>query len=373
MNKLLAKSWRFIKRIPWLLVLFVFILAGAGLAMLYSAAGGSMHPWAEAQLIRLIGGVFVMFVVALLPLQCWSLMAFLVYAGALALLVIVEVSGHIGMGAQRWIDLGGIHLQPSEVMKIGVILALARYFQSFPPVRYQSPRYLLVPLILLAVPVVLILRQPNLGTASLLIGMAVWVMFAAGVHRRYFVIGAVFVLVSAPIGWQFLHEYQQQRVMTFLNPSADPLGSGYNISQSIIAIGSGGMTGKGWLDGSQTQLNFLPEKQTDFIFTVLAEEFGLVGGASLILLYTLLILYIMRMAQGSVSLFGRLVCHGVAVMLCLHMFINIGMVMGLLPVVGIPLPLLSYGGSVLLSVLTGIGLVMNSWIHRDEKLGGWRL
>jgi rod shape determining protein RodA len=284
------------------------------------------------------------------------------------LLIAVEVMGHIGMGAQRWISLGGVKLQPSELAKLTVILALARYFHHFPPSKYTGVHYLLLPAVLLAIPVVLILKQPNLGTATLLSGIAVWMLFAAGVHWRYFAIGLVCLAVALPVGWQHMHDYQKRRVMTFLDPESDPLGAGYNITQSMIAIGSGGLAGKGLMQGSQTQLDFLPEKQTDFIFTVLSEEFGFMGGALLILSFTAMVLYIIGIGYRSVSLFGTLVAHGIAAMLTLHLFINVGMVMGILPVVGIPLPLFSYGGSIMISILCAYGFAMNAWVYRDTRL-----
>ncbi|NET71213.1 MAG: rod shape-determining protein RodA [Sphaerospermopsis sp. SIO1G2] len=360
-------------RLPWPLLLMVTGLATIGFTMLYSAAGGDLSHWAQPQMMRFGAGFVMMIIIAVLPNSIWLRYAYVIYGCVMLLLLYVEISGHIGMGAQRWINLGFMTLQPSEIAKIATILALARYFHHFPPLRYTTLYYLAAPLALILLPVSFILKQPNLGTATLLSGIAAWMMFAAGVHRRYFIIAVLAVLAATPVVWQSLHAYQKQRVMTFLNPSEDPLGSGYNIAQSIIAIGSGGMSGKGLMHGSQTQLDFLPEKQTDFIFTVLAEEFGFMGGSGVIGIYTLMILCIIGIAYHSNSLFGRLVAHGVAAMLCLHLFINIGMVMGLLPVVGIPLPLLSYGGSIMISVLAACGLAMNSWVYRAEKLGNSRI
>jgi rod shape determining protein RodA len=368
MNPLISYVLRGIQQLPLLLVTMVIALSCVGFTMLYSAAGGHLMPWAFPQIARFILGFGLMITIAIAPLRFWMRYAYWIYGLVLLLLVVVEFKGHIGMGAQRWIDLGGFKLQPSELAKITVILAFARYFHHFPPHKYTQPHYLLFPAILLALPVILILKQPNLGTATLISGIAVWVMFASGVHRRYFLLGLACIAIAAPIGWQSLHNYQKQRVMTFLNPEADPLGSGYNITQSMIAIGSGGITGKGLMNGSQTQLDFLPEKQTDFIFTVLAEELGFIGGGLLIVCFSLMVLYIIGIGYRCHSLFGTLVAHGIAAMLTLHMIINMGMVMGILPVVGIPLPLLSYGGSIMISILCAFGLAMNVWVHRDEKL-----
>ncbi len=368
MNPLISYILRGIAQLPWFLVIMVILISAAGFTMLYSAAGGDVMRWAMPQMVRFVMGFALMVVMALVPLKFWMRYAYVLYAGVLILLVVVQVRGHVGMGAQRWIDLGGLKIQPSELAKLTVILVFARYFQHFPPHKHTAPHFLLVPILLLVIPVVLILKQPNLGTATLLSGIAVWVMFAAGVHRRYFLIGLTCVAVAVPIAWQHLHGYQKQRVMTFLAPETDPLGSGYNITQSMIAIGSGGIGGKGLMKGSQTQLDFLPEKQTDFIFTVLAEEFGFIGGGVLILSFTAVVIYIIGIAHRSVSLFGTLVAHGIAAMLTLHLFINAGMVMGILPVVGIPLPLFSYGGSIMISILCAFGLAMNVWVHRDEKV-----
>ncbi len=373
MNTLVVTMISGLYRIPWVLVALVLALASAGFIMLYSAAGGELSRWAVPQMIRFAMGVIMMFVAALIPIRLWLRFAYVLYGIVLLLLLYVEVSGHIGMGAQRWINLGFMTLQPSELAKIATILALARYFHHFPPLKYRHIQYLAGPVLLVLVPVAFILKQPNLGTATLLSAIAGWVMFAAGVNRKYFLIALLLIAVAAPVAWQSLHDYQKQRVMTFMNPSEDPLGSGYNITQSMIAIGSGGLGGKGLMRGSQTQLDFLPEKQTDFIFTVLAEEFGFIGGAVLIGTYTIMILLVIGIAYHASSLFGKLMAQGVAAMLCLHLFINTGMVMGILPVVGIPLPLLSYGGSNMLSIMAAFGLVMNAWVYRSDKLGSSRL
>lgn len=368
MNPVIRHFRERLSHMPWMLMLLIMLIASSGFLVLYSAAGENIYRWAMPQAIRFAAGFGLMLTIALTPLRLWMRYAYVAYGVTLVLLIAVEVIGHIGMGAQRWIDLGVIKLQPSELSKITIILAVARYFHAIPPMKYSQLHYLIAPLIMILVPVALILKQPNLGTATLLSGIVVWMMFAAGLPRRYFAYALLALAVATPIAWQSLHDYQKQRVMTFMNPEADPLGSGYNISQSIIAIGSGGIAGKGLGKGSQTQLNFLPEKQTDFVFTVLAEEFGFIGGAALILAYTLMILWIIGIAYHSASLFGGLIAHGVAAMLCLHLFINVGMVMGLMPVVGIPLPLLSYGGSIMISILAALGLAMNVWINRNERL-----
>jgi rod shape determining protein RodA len=281
----------------------------------------------------------------------------------------VDVAGHMGMGAQRWFAIGSVNLQPSEITKISVIIALAHYFHYHNPLEKRHFFYLIPPLLLMALPAFFIMRQPNLGTTTILVVTGITICFAAGVAWRYFIAAIIMGLTALPIMWNFvMHDYQKQRVLTFLNPEEDPLGTGYNIIQSIIAIGSGGLFGKGYLQGSQGQLDFLPEKQTDFIFTMLAEEFGFLGSATVILLYALLIGFTMSIALRCRHRFGALIATGMAAMLFLHLFINVGMSMGLLPVVGVPLPLFSYGGTMLVTILVGFGVLLNVWMHRGEHL-----
>lgn len=356
-------------QVNWLIVSLILLLGGLGVAMLYSAAGGSFDPWANRQAIR-FGVAFIgMLVVAVLPNRLLMHYAYLFYFFCLILLVVVEAVGHIGMGAQRWISVGGLNLQPSEVMKLALVLALARYYHGMLPEDVNRPVMILPPLLLIGLPVVLILLQPNLGTATITGAIGVSLLFAAGLYWRYFIAVGVAGLAAIPIAWQFLHDYQKRRVETFLNPEADPLGAGYNIMQSKIAIGSGGLFGTGFMQGTQSQLDFLPEKHTDFIFTMIAEEFGFIGAGSVIAIYILLIILGLATAIRSRSRFGAMVAIGVTVMLLLHVTINIGMVMGLLPVVGVPLPLLSYGGTMIFAIMFGFGLLLNSYVHRDAALG----
>jgi rod shape determining protein RodA len=284
------------------------------------------------------------------------------------LLVAVDVVGEIGMGAQRWIDLGIIQLQPSEVMKIAIVLALARYFHGASYEDVGRPIYLIVPILMILVPVALVMKQPDLGTAMMLLMVGGALFFLAGVRLWKFAVVIAAGIGCVPVAWQFLHEYQRNRVLIFMNPESDPLGTGYHITQSKIALGSGGLMGKGFLMGTQSHLSFLPERQTDFIFTMLAEELGMVGGITLLLLYSLLIAYGLIIAMRCRNQFGRLVGLGVSTNMFLYVFINIAMVMGLIPVVGVPLPLISYGGTAMLTVLFGFGLVMSVYIHRDLRL-----
>lgn len=358
-----------LSQINWLIVSLVLLLGGFGVAMLYSAAGGSMEPWASRQAVR-FGAAFIgMMVVALIPNRLLMKYAYAFYFLCITLLLVVEVAGSLQMGAQRWISVGGLNLQPSEIMKMALTLALARYYHGMLAEDASRPLLMIPPLALIGMPVVLILLQPNLGTATITAAIGVCLLFAAGLYWRYFIAVGTAGLAAIPIAWQFLHDYQKQRVETFLNPEADPLGAGYNIMQSKIAIGSGGLFGTGYMQGSQSQLDFLPEKHTDFIFTMIAEEFGFVGATSVIGVYMLLILLGLATAIRSRSRFGALVAIGVTAMLLLHVTINMGMVMGLLPVVGVPLPLLSYGGTMTFAMMFGFGLLLNSYVHRDVTLG----
>jgi rod shape determining protein RodA len=349
-------------------VLLIVLTASIGFAMLYSAANGSFDPWASRQLMRFAVGILLMLAVAMTDIRIWLRAAFPIYAVCLALLAAVELMGSIGMGAQRWLDLGFFQLQPSEVMKVAVVLALARYFHALDLEDAGRLTNLAIPLLLVAAPMALVLRQPDLGTAAVVAMVGVAMFWLGGARLWQFATVAVAAAAAVPVGWQFLHSYQKQRIFTFLNPENDPLGSGYHILQSKIALGSGGLFGKGFLAGTQSHLNFLPEKQTDFIFTMLAEEFGLVGGVGLIALYGLLIAYGIYIAFRARSHFARLLAMGLMVNFFLYVFINIAMVMGILPVVGVPLPLISYGGTAMLTVLIGFGLIMSCWLHRDTYI-----
>jgi rod shape determining protein RodA len=361
---LMQRLWQ----INWSLIFLIMVIGGVGVAMLYSAGGGKMDPWASRQLIRFIVGLAGMLFIAIVDVQFWLRYAYVIYGACLLMLVGVEVMGSIGMGAQRWIKLGGIQVQPSEFMKIALVLALARYFHRMNIEDIGRPAYLIVPLLLVFAPAGLVLKQPDLGTAVMLVAGGGALFFLAGVRMWKFGVVIVLGLASIPIGWGFLHEYQRQRIMTFIDPETDPLGSGYHILQSQIAFGSGSVFGKGYLQGTQSHLNFLPERHTDFIFTMLAEEFGLVGGLLVLLLFALLMVYGLAVAVRCRNHFGRLVAMGVTVTVLLYVFINTAMVMGLIPVVGVPLPLISYGGTAMLAVMLAFGLVMSVWVHRDIRI-----
>jgi rod shape determining protein RodA len=359
------KLWR----INWSLIVLLSVTASIGFAMLYSAANANLDPWASKQIMRFGVGICVLVGVALVDIRIWMRLAYPIYGVALALLILVDIAGVIGMGAQRWIAIGPVQLQPSEIMKIALVLALARYFHPLSVEEVGRPLYLAVPLIMVLLPVYLVVIQPDLGTAILILLGSGAIFFVAGVRVWKFAVVTVVGISVIPIGWQFLREYQRNRVLTFLNPERDPLGAGYHILQSKIALGSGGLFGKGYLQGTQSHLSFLPERQTDFIFTMLAEELGMAGGLILLGLYCLLLVFGYAMSLGSRSQFGRLLGMGVTSTFFLYVFINIAMVMGLIPVVGVPLPLISYGGTAMLAILFAFGLLMCVHVHRDVRIG----
>lgn len=359
--------WRRFLRFPWHLLLLSLALVTVGSLALYSASEGSWSPWAGRHAVRGGVGVVLVFILAFIDLRLlrkWSYFILLAVVGMLVVLMVVDS----GRFVSRWITIGGFTFQPSEPAKIAVIMALARYFDEQPPERMQSLLVYLPPLVLITVPFLLIIKQPDLGTALALLLGALSVLFAAGMPWRYIFTAIVLGLGSLPVLWMQLHAYQKERVMTFLNPGADALGAGYQITQSKIALGSGGLFGKGFLMGSQSQLNYLPEKQTDFVFTMIGEEFGLVGNLFILSVYLLLIGSILAISLRVGSRFAQLTCVGIAMMLFLYVFVNVAMVTGLLPVVGAPLPLISYGGTAMLTVFVGLGIVVSAVVHdRSEN------
>ena len=359
--------------LDWALVVLLFAVSCIGFVVLYSLAGGSAHPWMQPQVERFIAGIILMIAIAMVPVWFWRNVSLLAYLVGLGLLVAVDFLGFSGGGAQRWIDLGFMQLQPSELMKIALVMFLAAYYDWLPSGRTSHPVWVAAPLFFIAIPVGLVLVQPDLGTALLLLIGGTTVMFLAGVHWAYFTTAAVAgigtvtaVLQSRGTPWQMLKDYQYRRIDIFLNPTADPLGSGYNITQAKIALGSGGWGGKGFMQGTQTRLNFLPEKHTDFIFTALAEEFGFIGTVSLLVLYTLIILFCTASAMANTNRYASLLTLGVAMTFFLYFGINMAMVMGLAPVVGVPLPLVSYGGTAMLVLMMAFGLVQSAHVHRPR-------
>ena len=357
----------------WPLVFLLAAVASAGFLMLYSVAGGNIETWARPQMERFAVGMALMIGLGFVPIWFWRGISVGAYIVCVLLLVAVDVIGHVGMGAQRWLDIGPVKLQPSELMKVALVLLLAAYYDWLDLNKVSRPLWVLIPVVLILVPTALVLQQPDLGTSLLLLMGGAIVMFAAGVSLWYFAavlgagVGLVWtVLESRGQPWQLLHDYQFRRIDTFLDPSTDPLGAGYNITQAQIALGSGGWSGRGFMQGTQSRLNFLPEKQTDFIFTTLAEEFGFVGAGTLLALYALIIGFCLYSALTNRDRFASLLTIGIAGTFFLFFSINMGMVMGLLPVVGVPLPLVSYGGTAMMILLMAFGMVQSAHVHRPR-------
>ena len=364
-------GWRKILHLNWPLVFLLASVASAGFLKLYSVSGGRPHLWAEPQIERFAVGMVAMIALAFAPIWFWRSISVPAYIVCCIMLLAVDLVGHIGMGAQRWLDLGPIKLQPSELTKIALVLILAAYYDWLDMDRISRPVWVLIPLVLILLPTALVLKQPDLGTSVMLVAGGGIMMFAAGVSLWYFaaVIGAVAGLVFAVLesrgtDWQLLHDYQYRRIDTFLDPSSDPLGAGYNITQAQIALGSGGWSGRGFMQGTQSRLNFLPEKHTDFIFTTLAEEFGFVGTMTLLTLYALILAFCLHSALTNRDRFGSLLTVGVGGTFFLYFAVNMSMVVGLMPVVGVPLPLVSYGGTQLMILLMAFGIVQSAHVNR---------
>ena len=354
-------------RVDWFFVLMLCTLAGVGYAALYSVGGGSPDPYASRHAIRFAIGLVLMLGIALVDIRVIARLAWPTYFAALALLAAVGVAGHMGKGAQRWISLGGLEMQPSEMMKIALVLALARWFHRASWERIGNVFFLIPPVLAITVPAFLIVKEPNLGTAVILVALGGSIMFAAGVRWWKFVLVLAPIPLAAQIAYEHLHSYQKARIETFLHPESDPLGAGYNIIQSKIALGSGGMWGEGFLHGTQAHLDFLPEKQTDFIFTIIGEEFGFVGAVAVMALLCIIVLGGMRIAFRCKHQFGRLVAFGLAMNFFLYVFVNIAMVMGVIPVGGVPLPLVSHGGSAMFTTMVGFGLLLSVAVHHDAE------
>ena len=371
--KTVPTGWRKVLFINWGLIVLIIGAAFSGFVMLISVAGGSLDPWASAQIQRFSIGLLAMFIIAMTPIWIWRNLSVPIYIVALLLLLLVEFLGSTGMGAQRWINLGFINLQPSEVAKVALIMLMAAYYDWLPTDKVSKPLWVLVPVIFISLPVLLVLQQPDLGTSILLVISGVIVMFLAGVHWVYF--GTVIALTSGFVialfksrgtEWQLLQDYQFLRIDTFLDPDKDPLGAGYHITQSKIALGSGGWTGRGFMEGTQSRLNFLPEKHTDFIFTTIAEEFGFIGTISILAIYVGIILFCLHSALRHKERFSSLLSLGLTVTFFLFFAVNMSMVMGLAPVVGVPLPLISYGGSAMLVLMGAFGLIQSAHVHRPR-------
>ncbi|MDB5715958.1 MAG: rodA [Sphingomonadales bacterium] len=354
-----------LRSFSWGVIALIFALVGFGLVVLYSAAGGHLKPWALSQGIHF--AVFIVFALGLsrIPERLWKAGAFPAFAGVLLLLLAVELLGAVGGGSRRWLDLGIIRLQPSELMKLTIVLAVARFYDMLPAGEIRGVNALWPPAVMIGLPFLLVLTQPDLGTATMIAAGGIVVVFLAGVPIRLFAGAAALLAAALPIAWSQMHDYQRNRVLVFLDPESDPLGTGYHITQSKIAIGSGGIFGKGFLNGTQSHLDYLPEGHTDFVFATMAEEWGLVGGVLIIIGFLLLCRWGLRVAAKAPTRFGRLAAAGLTTTIFFYVAINLMMVMGLAPVVGIPLPLISFGGTAMLTVLMCIGILMS--IERDGQ------
>ncbi|GEM17316.1 rod shape-determining protein RodA [Gluconobacter oxydans] len=354
-------------QVNWLYVLLVCVLAGVGYIALYSAGGGSAKPFAGPQMVRFGFGLVMMIAVSLVSPRILRMASVPIYLLSVTLLALVLRMGHVGKGAERWINLAGMQFQPSEFAKIGLVLMLATWFHRIGNERMGNPLRLIPPALLTLLPVLLVLKEPNLGTATIIGVIGATMFFAAGMRLWQILLLVAPLPFMGKLIYSHLHDYQKARIDTFLHPEHDPLGAGYNIIQSKIALGSGGMWGEGYLHGSQGQLNFLPEKQTDFIFTMIGEEWGFVGGIAVITLLGTLVMGGMLIAIRSRNQFGRLLGLGIAMDFFLYCAVNLSMVMGAIPVGGVPLPLISYGGSAMLTMMFGFGLLMSAWVHRNER------
>jgi len=355
--------------VNWGLMLLICLIASAGIAMLYSVASAHFQPWALRQILHFTLGLIVLLAAAVVDIRVWMSLAYPAYGFALLLLIAVDLVGHVGLGAQRWISIGPFDLQPSELMKIALILAMARFLHGKSIEEVSKPGPLAIGLAMIGIPAVFVVLQPNLGTTLIIVADGCSLLFLAGLSWWWIAPTFAAIAASVPLAWRFvLHDYQKARVETFLDPESDALGKGWNITQAKIAIGSGGVAGKGFTQGTQSRLNFLPEKQTDFIWTSFCEEFGFVGALALLVLFAVVIFYGVQTAMSARSQFARLLAMGVILNFFFYIMINGLMVMGLIPVVGIPMPLLSYGGSAMLTVMLGFGLLMSVHIHRQVEI-----
>ena len=367
-----STSYSFIdklKAVDYFLIIIVAIIGSISVFSIYSTESGNFSFYTKNHLTRFLVFFFMFLVLSFVRVSFWYRQAYIFYILGTLLLLLVIFFGISASGSKRWINFFIMNLQPSELMKIAIIVCFARYYHRIQSSDIQSYKYLLQPIILLLIPCYLVITQPDLGTAILIAGSGLAIIWLAGLNLKYFIYSGLILLVSLPFVISILKPYQKSRILTFFNPDRDPLGAGYQIIQSKIAIGSGGLLGKGFLQGTQSYLEFLPEKHTDFIFTLFSEEFGFVGSMLLILLYALLIYRIIRIGFSSRSFFAKLYCYGFASALFLYIFVNIAMVVGLLPIVGAPLPIMSYGGSSMLSIMLGLGIVMSCKIYSRDPIG----
>ena len=360
-----------LKSIDYFLILIVMLIGAVSVFAIYSTESGEFSFYTKNHLLRLIVFFGMFLVLSFVRITFWYKNAYLFYIFCVSLLVITLFFGLMASGSRRWLDLYFLNLQPSEIMKIAIIVCFARYYHRIQTAEIQNYKFILVPLILLLIPCYLVIQQPDLGTSILIAGTGIIIIWLAGLNIKYFVYSGLLLIVSLPFAVSLLKPYQKSRILTFFNPDRDPLGAGYQIIQSKIAIGSGGFFGKGFLKGTQSYLEFLPEKHTDFIFTLFSEEFGFLGSIMLLLLYILLIYRIISIGFYAKSFFSKLFCFGFASAIFLYIFVNISMVLGLLPIVGAPLPIMSYGGSSMLSIMLGLSIVMSCKIYSQDQISNY--
>ena len=346
----------------------VLLLGIISLFAMYSSERGNFSYHTQSHLYRFSVFFLLFIIISFFRVEFWFKSAYLFYFIVLILLFAVDSFGIMASGSKRWINLYFINLQPSELMKISLIVFLARYYYKIPSQSVSDLKYIFVPFIALLIPVFLVIKQPDLGTAVLLAVTGLIVIWLSGFRIKYFLYSSLVFIGLVPVAISFLKPYQKARILTFINPERDPLGAGYQIIQSKIAVGSGGIFGKGFLQGSQSYLDYLPEKHTDFIFTLFSEEFGFIGSLLLLIIYALIIYRITVVANQSKNNFARIFCYGFAAAFFVYVTVNMAMVLGLLPIVGAPLPILSYGGSSMLSVMIGLGIVMSCKIHNQEEI-----
>jgi len=351
----------------FILLFLILSLGIISIFAIYSTEQGNFDYYTKSHLYRFCAFFLIFFVISFFNVKFWFNSAYLYYALILILLVIVYYFGVTSSGSKRWINLIFINLQPSELMKVSLILFLAKYYYKIPSENITSSRYIFVPLFVLLIPFLLVAAQPDLGTATLILAGGIATMWLAGLRMKYFIYSFALFICLTPLGISFLKPYQKSRILTFLNPERDPLGAGYQMIQSKIAIGSGGIFGKGYLQGSQSYLDYLPEKHTDFIFTLFSEEFGLLGSMGLLLIYVLIVYRIVRVGKRASNNFAKLYCFSFATAFFIYVGVNMMMVLGLLPIVGAPLPIMSYGGSAMLSIMAGLGIVMSCKVHEKER------
>ena len=357
-----------VKNLDYILLVSIILLSALSTFMMYSTDGGEFLYHTKSHLVKLSVFFVMMLVISLFNIKFWHLSSYFLYIIIILLLIWVSIYGIKVSGSQRWINLYLVVLQPSELMKIGVILCLAKYYHRENIDKVNSFMSISIALTIIIIPIILVLAQPDLGTSILIASSGLIILWLGGVKIKYFFVSFITFLISLPFVISYLQPYQKLRILTFLDPDRDPLGAGYQIIQSKIAIGSGGFSGKGFLQGTQSYLDFLPEKHTDFIFTLFSEEFGFVGSVGLLILYTIIIIRIIRIGAISRSSFAKLFCFGFAFAIFIYITVNLSMVLGLLPIVGSPLPIMSYGGSSMLATMIGFGIVMSAKVHDKQAI-----